>query len=124
MKLHSVVVLLQCDSEIQRSLASALSRSFPFVHQVESVGELRSRIGKYPGGVAIMDMEKASFSDVERLSHDFPAASIVCTHRCADEEMWTAALNAGARDVYSSSDIPGIVRAAMTSCTSVHSAAA
>ena len=91
MKLHSAVVLLQCDREIQRSLTSALSHSFPFVHQVESVSELRYRIGKYPGGVAIMDMEKASFSDVERLSQDFPAASIVCTHRCADEEMWTAA---------------------------------
>ncbi|HXY07427.1 MAG TPA: hypothetical protein VEI52_06175 [Terriglobales bacterium] len=124
MKLRGVVVLLQCDREIERSLVSALSHSFPFVHQVDSVSELRNRIGKYPGGVAILDMEKASFSDVEHLTHDFPAASVVCTHRCADEEMWTAALNAGARDVYSSSDIPGIVRAALTNCANVHSAAA
>jgi DNA-binding NarL/FixJ family response regulator len=124
MKLRIAVVLLQCDREIERSLASALSHSFPFVHQVDSVSELRNRIGKHPGGVAILDMERASFSDVERLSHDFPAASIVCTHRCADEEMWTAALNAGARDVYSSADIPGIVGAALRSCANVHSAAA
>ncbi|HTS56936.1 MAG TPA: hypothetical protein VMH03_05270 [Terriglobales bacterium] len=124
MKPHSAVVLLQCDREIERSLVSALSHSFPFVHQVHSVTEVRNRIGKYPVGVAILDMEKASFSDVERLSHDFPSASIVCTHRCADEEMWAAAMNAGARDVYSSSDIPGIVGAALRSCTNLHSAAA
>ena len=124
MKLHSTVVLLQCNREIEQSLSSALSHSFPFVHQVDSVSELRDRIGKYPGCVAIMDMESASFSDVEHLSQDFPAASIVCTHRCADEEMWKAALNAGARDVYSSSDIPGIVRAARMSRANVHSAAA
>jgi DNA-binding NarL/FixJ family response regulator len=124
MKVHSTVVLLQCDREIKQSLASALSHSFPFVHQVDSVSELRDRIGKYPGCVAIMDMESASFSDVQHLSHDFPAASILCTHRCADEEMWAAALNAGARDVYSSSDIPGIVRAARMSRANIHSAAA
>jgi len=124
MKLHSTVVLLQCDREIEHSLASALSHSFPFVHQVASVSELRDRVGKYPGCVAILDMESASFLDVERLSQDFPAASIVCTHRCADEEMWTAALNAGAGDVYSSADIPGIVRAARMSRAQVHSAAA
>jgi hypothetical protein len=124
MKLHSAVVLLQCDREIERSLVSALSDSFPFVHQVNSVTELRNRIGKYPAGVAILDMERASFSDVERLSQDFPSASIVCTHRCADEEMWAAALNAGAGDAYSSSDIPGIVGAARRSSTNVHSAAA
>jgi DNA-binding NarL/FixJ family response regulator len=124
MKVHTTVILLQCDREIEQSLASALSHSFPFVHQVDSVSELWDRIGKYPGCVAIIDMESASFSDVEHLSHDFPAASIVCTHRCADEEMWTAALNAGARDVYSSSDIPGIVRGARMSRANVHSAAA
>jgi DNA-binding NarL/FixJ family response regulator len=124
MKLQGVVVLLQCNREIERSLASALSHSFPLVHEVDSVGELRDRIRKYPGCVAILDMEKASISDVEHLSQDFPAASIVCTHRCADEEMWTAALNAGARDVYSSSDIPGIVRAARMSRANLNSAAA
>lgn len=124
MKSHSVVVLLQREAVIERSLVSALSNSFTFLHRVDSLAELRNRIHKNPGGVAILDMEKASFSDVECLARDFPATSIVCTHRCADDEMWTAALNAGALDVLSSSDIEGIVRAALAGCVRPRAVAA
>jgi len=107
------VVLLQSDSKIAQSLVSALSNSFRSVHMVESMAELRSSIAKHRARVAILDMEKASLPDVERLSREFPQASIVCTHRCADEEMWAAALNAGACDVCPSSDTRGILRAAI-----------
>jgi hypothetical protein len=124
MKPQSVVVLLQLEGATKRSLVAALSNSFSLFHQVDSVAELRNRIGKYSRGVAIVDLEKASLSDVEGLVRDFPATSIVCTHRCADDQMWTAALNAGALDVYSSSDIAGIVRAALASCATVRSVAA
>ena len=124
MKPHSVVVLLQRDAAIERTLVSALRTSFAFLHQVDSLPELRSRISKYPSGVAILDMEKASFLDVQCLARDFPAASIVCTHRCADDEMWAAGLNAGALDVFSSSDIQGIVRAALAGGANARAAAA
>ncbi len=124
MKPQTVIVLLQSDAAIRRSLISALSHSFPFLRQVDSVAELRTHIGKYPGGVAILDMEQASLSDVERLARDFPAAGIVCTHRCADDAMWTAALNAGALDVYFSSDIQGIVRAVLAGRANTRAAAA
>ncbi|HXW90472.1 MAG TPA: hypothetical protein VEK33_07980 [Terriglobales bacterium] len=124
MKPHSVVVLLQRDAAIERSLVSALSHSFRFLHQVHSLTELRNRISKYPSGVAIVDMERTSFSDVECLARDFPATSIVCTHRCADDAMWAAALNAGALDVFSSSDIQGIVRAVLAGSAHARAAAA
>ncbi|MGA8150967.1 MAG: hypothetical protein WB952_08465 [Terriglobales bacterium] len=107
------VVLLQSDSGVAKSLVSALSNSFDSVHLSRSLGELRTSIIRHRARVAILDLEKASFSDVRTLSGDFPGACIVCTHRCADEEMWTAALNAGASDVCSSWDTSGVVRAAL-----------
>jgi DNA-binding NtrC family response regulator len=120
----SNVVLLQSDSEIARSLVSVLSNTFGSVQVVGSLGELRTSIAKQRGGIAILDMDSASIPDVERLSHDFPGASIVCTHRCADEEMWAAALNAGACDMCPSSDTRGILRAAMGNASVTRSAAA
>jgi len=118
------VVLLQGDSGVAKFLVSALSRSFSSIHQVNSLGELRSSIAKHRARVAILDMEAASISDVERLTHDFPGASIVCTHRLADEEMWAAALSAGAAEVCPPSDTRCIIRAALGTATGSHPAAA
>jgi DNA-binding NarL/FixJ family response regulator len=118
------VVLLQSNSQIAQSLISALSNTFDSVQQVRSMGELRASIAKHRGGVAIVDLETASIPDVQQLSHDLPGACVVCTHRCADEEMWTAALNAGACDVCPSSDTRGILLAALRNTSVSQSAAA
>jgi DNA-binding NarL/FixJ family response regulator len=116
------VILLQSDAGAAQSLVSVLGSSFHSIHQVGSVGEVRARIAKHRAMIAILDMESASLSDVEGLSREFPAASIVCTHRCADEEMWTAALSAGARDLCASTDTRGILQAALKT-TSVNRSA-
>jgi DNA-binding NtrC family response regulator len=118
------VVLLQRDSRIAQSLVSALSNSFSSVRQVQSLGELRTSIAKHRAGVAILDMEEASISDVEHLSQEFPTACIVCTHRLADEDMWTAAVTAGAADVCPPSDTQGIVQTALRNASNTRSAAA
>lgn len=118
------IVVLQTDPGVAQSLVSALSNSFQSVHQAESVNEVRSKIAKHRATVAIVDIEKTPLSDVERLSREFPAAAIVCIHRCADEEMWTAVLNAGACDLYYPHDTSGIVRAALKSGALGRSAAA
>ena len=118
------VVLLQSDSRIAQSLVSALTSTFSSVHQVQSLGELRTSIAKHRAGIAIMDMEAASLSDVEHLSREFPKACIVCTHRLADEDMWTAAVNAGAVDVCPASDTQSILRTALRNGYMTHSAAA
>jgi hypothetical protein len=107
------VVLLQSDSRAAQSLVSALANIFGAVHQVQSLGELRASIAKHRARIAILDMEAASISDIEHLSREFPKACIVCTHRLADEDLWTAALNAGAVDVYPPSDTRGILRTAL-----------
>jgi DNA-binding NarL/FixJ family response regulator len=117
------VVLLQNDSGVAQALVSALASSAS-VRQVKSLGELRHSIAKHVTGVAILDMEAASMSDVEHLSREFPKARIVCTHRLADDNMWAAALNAGAADVCPPSDTRGIVRAALGNADMKQSAAA
>jgi len=118
------VILLQCDPGAAKPLVSALGDSFRAIHQVGSVGEVRASIAKHRATIAILDMERATLSDVEGLSREFPAASILCIHRCADEEMWTAALNAGARDLCASTDTRGIIQAALRTMSGTRSAAA
>ena len=109
------VVLLQGDTGVAQSLVRALSKTFHSVQQVNSVNDLRSTIAKERARLAIVDMERASLSDVEHLSHEFPAARFVCTHRIADEELWAKAMNAGAVDVCPSDDTRAILHAALTS---------
>lgn len=118
------VVLLQSDSRVAQLLVSALSPAVGSVREVHSLGELRNSIAKHRAEVAILDIEKASLSEVQGLAREFPAACIVCTHRCADEEMWAAALNAGAADVCPASDTRAIVRAALDGGSSRRAAAA
>ena len=118
------LVLLQWDSVVAQSLVAALSSSFRSIHHVSSLDEVRNSIAKHRSTIAILDIERASFADVERLVREFPAASIVCTHRCADEHMWTAALGAGASDLLPSFDTRGIVQAALKTGIAARSVAA
>ncbi len=118
------VVLLQSDSRVAQSIVSALANTFSSVRQVESLVELRTSIAKHRAGIAILDMEAASISDLELLSREFPQACIVCTHRLADDDMWAAVLNAGAADVCPPSDTRCILRAALRNGSATQSAAA
>jgi DNA-binding NarL/FixJ family response regulator len=118
------VVVLQGDQGIASSLGTALSSSFSSVRQASSASELRALLKRNKTGVLILDIESVSLLEVGRLSEDFPQASIVCTHRVPDEDMWLAALAAGAMDICPSSDITAIVRSALGNALSAARAAA
>jgi DNA-binding NarL/FixJ family response regulator len=122
--MKSSVVLLQVDPVVAQSLTNSLLSSFRSVHAVRSMEELRGSILKHRAKVVILDMEMASLPEVERLSHEFPGLSVVCTHRLADEEMWTAALSAGASDICPTYDTHSILSAALRNTRRAHSAAA
>ena len=107
------VALLQNDSGTLIALCSSLGHHFHSIHAAPSLEELRCIIAKERCEVAILDMELAPLSEIERLRRDFSGICIVCTHRLADEEMWTAALSAGAADMCSSLDTHSIVTAAL-----------
>ena len=82
------------------------------VHAADSLDELRIAIHRHGAEVAILDVESSSLAEVQHLHGEFPGLSIVCTHRVADEEMWAAALNAGASDMCPAFDTNGIVLSA------------
>ena len=123
MQTHSVV-LFQSDPRIADCLTSALLNSFSSVEKANSLSELRGVIARQRTTIAILDIEATPLSEVGRLSKDFPQTGIVCTHRLADEEMWSAALDAGAADICPSNDIRGIVQSAIGSASVARSAAA
>jgi DNA-binding NtrC family response regulator len=119
----STVLVLQSDTRVSQSLVSSLCDSFFSVRAVSSLEELFAGIVKHRADIVILDMEIASLSDVQRLSRDYRGVSVVCTHRLADEEMWTSALSAGATDVCPPTDVK-VLLSALRSVTSTSHAAA
>jgi len=109
------VVVLQRDPAIVRSLTGGLHSLFHSVHVTTSHDELRDKVGQNLPEVAVLDVEASRFSEVERLHQDFPSLLIVCTHRIPDEEMWMAALEAGAVDVCPSYDVEAILASILRS---------
>lgn len=106
------VVVAQSNSETGESLARSLYNHFRTVNLVGGVDELKFSIPRHRADVAIVDLELASVDDVQQLRREFPSTTIVCTHRLADEKLWTRALSAGAADCCFNSDVRGIVLAA------------
>lgn len=107
------VVLFQHDSSVAQALARNFAGHFKSVRVAGSEEELRQAIPVLEAGVVVMDIEGLKLSTVAQLHREFPKVSIVCTHRLADEAMWSAALNAGADDVLSTSDTQGIVHSTL-----------
>jgi DNA-binding NarL/FixJ family response regulator len=111
--MQQTIVLLQSDPNVANTLAASLSDSFHRIHVVRSVDELRHAAAKHLPLAIILDLESASLADVEGLKKEFQGIRVICNHRVADEEMWTRTLSAGADDCCPSSDMRGILFAAM-----------
>jgi chemotaxis response regulator CheB len=118
------LALLQRDPQVARYLSGQLCNYFQAIHIARNSNELRDFILRFRSNVVVVDMESASLAEVERLHREFVNLCIVCTHRLADEEMWTAALDAGATDICSALDTRGIVLAATRDVSLSQSAAA
>ena len=118
------VVIAQGNLVTADSLTKSLYNHFRVVNVARSVLELRDSIPRMRADVAIVDLELAGIADVQQLRKEFPGITIVCTHRVADEKMWTDALAAGAADCCYSSDVRAIVLAASHTRGLSHSHAA
>jgi len=103
------VVVAQLDSKNAEHLAASLYGHFRSVAVARSLEELRDAIPITHADVAIVDLELVGLADLQELHQAHLGTSIVCTHRCADEEMWASVLAAGASDMCSSIDVDGIV---------------
>ena len=93
------VVLYQNDPRTAHTLAVSLSRHFDSVHLARSYEEIRPAVARHRAGALVLDLETSGSGEVERLHHEFPALCIVGTHRLADDQLWTQALNQGASDI-------------------------
>jgi hypothetical protein len=94
------------------------------VQVIHSREELRERIAKNHPEAVVLNIEHWRLTDVESLHHDFPEVPIVCTHRIPDEEMWTAALEAGATDVCPADDVQNVLTSVRRGLALSRSAAA
>ncbi|HWR14579.1 MAG TPA: hypothetical protein VN577_07105 [Terriglobales bacterium] len=102
------VVLAQHDANAASTLANNLRGQCRAVTLTEKA-QLRQAIMRSRANVAVLDLEMFSLPEVEQLCHEFSNVSVVCTHRLADENIWTSAMNAGAADCCLPSDVNGIL---------------
>lgn len=117
-------VVAQIDSRTAEALAATLHNHFRSVSVARSLEELRNAIPRQRADVIIVDLELVALAEIENLHREFNSTTIVCTHRVADEEIWTSALSVGASDVCSSDDLGGIVTSALRSVSPVDQQAA
>lgn len=106
------VVVAQSNAKAGETLAKSLYNHFRVVTTADSLNDLVHSIPKHHADVAIIDLELADIRQVKELVRQFSGTTVVCTHRLADEKMWTEALAAGAADCCHSSDVRAIVLAA------------
>jgi DNA-binding NtrC family response regulator len=117
------IVVLEKDPRIARSLAGGLRPHFS-VHVTQSREELREKLAKNHPEAVVLNIEYWRLTDVENLHRDFPELPIVCTHRIPDEEMWMAALEAGASDVCPADDVENVLTSVRRSMALSRGAAA
>jgi len=118
------VVVAQNTGKDAALLAKSLCNHFRAINVAGNLDELRIAIPKHRADVAIVDLELANLAQIQQLTREFAGTTIVCTHRLADEKMWSDALAAGAADCCSASDVRSIVLAALPSKPLSHSHAA
>ena len=117
------VVVLEKDPKVARSLAGGLRPHF-LVHVIHSREELRENQANNHPEAVVVNIEYWRLTDVENLHRDFPEVPIVCTHRVPDEEMWMAALEAGASDVCPADDVQNVLTSVRRSMALARNAAA
>jgi DNA-binding NarL/FixJ family response regulator len=114
-------MVLEKDPRLARSLAGGLRPHFS-VQLIHSREELRDQLTTNHPEAVVLNIEDWRLTDVESLHHDFPKLPIVCTHRIPDEQMWKAALDAGATDICPADDVQNVLTSVLRSMA--HAAAA
>ncbi|HLV86282.1 MAG TPA: hypothetical protein VKV39_04840 [Candidatus Sulfotelmatobacter sp.] len=117
------IVVLETDPKVAQSLAGGLRPHFS-VMLIQSREELRERLNTNQAQAVVLSLEHSRFAEIQSLHQDYPALPIVCTHRVPDEDIWMAALEAGASDVCPSDDVQNVLTSVRRSMGLSHTAAA
>jgi len=113
------VVLYHNDPRTAQTLAICLSQHFDSVHLARSYEEVRLTVTRDRADVLVLDLESSGAGAVERIHHEFPSLCIVGTHRLADDELWTEAVNRGASDICEPRQ-QDVVRSVLRSVSKAH----
>lgn len=106
------ILIAQGDGSVRNRLAANLRIHFREVSVVSGRHELWEKLQNQEPYAVIVDLELLNFEELRQVRECCRHTAVICTHRIADEEMWTAALAAGADDCCEPGDIVGILRAA------------
>lgn len=117
------VVVLERDPAVAQSLAGGLHPHF-CVHVSASQEHFLDDVARNRPAAVVLNLEHSPLTDIQRLHQDFPELPIVCTHRVPDEEMWMAALTAGACDVCPADDVNNVLSSILRSMQTSRPAAA
>jgi DNA-binding response OmpR family regulator len=119
-----LVEILQSNPELGQALAAGLRNYVGSAYIATSHKELRNGMLSRRPAVLVLDLELSRLDGVRELHLQFPCIPIVCTHRLPDEEMWAAALDAGASDLCPTYDLTGLVSSIVRSLEQARSVAA
>jgi DNA-binding NtrC family response regulator len=123
-----VVVLYHNDPGTAQALMVSLSQHCGPVSLARNYEEVRSTIARHRADVLVLDLEalgreSSRANAIRDLHREFPSLCIVATHRLADDEVWTEAMNQGAADVCEPRN-EKVVDAVMRECRHCAAAAA
>jgi DNA-binding response OmpR family regulator len=111
MQPHNIIIALSDPSHAEE-IASQLHAHFRSVSVALDCDQLRRVLRRQPADLIVLDLEVATLHELRMLCVDFPSSHIICTHRLADEFLWTSALNAGAVDFCDCVTVKTILHAA------------
>ncbi len=97
MQPHNIIIALSDPSHAE-DIASQLHAHFKSVSVALDCDQLRRVLRRQHADLIVLDLEMATLHELRMLCVDFPSSHVICTHRLADESLWTSALNAGAMD--------------------------
>jgi hypothetical protein len=93
------LVIYHNDPRTAQALVASLSQYFGPVHLAKKYEEVGMTVAHLRADVLVLDLESSHPDEVGRLHKEFPTLTIVATHRLADDNLWTEAMNQGAADL-------------------------
>jgi DNA-binding NtrC family response regulator len=105
------VVIVHSDVDFAQKLADDLQSYFGRIIVSENALEFRTLLLRQETRGVVLDLESVKVEEIRQLARDFHNLTIVCTHRSPDEQMWIAALEAGATELCHTLDLKSMIRA-------------
>jgi DNA-binding NarL/FixJ family response regulator len=105
------VVLAHHDSASAETLARSVEKQFLNLATAKNAEDLRHNIARLRAPLVIVDLELVNFQELGELCREFPTTAFVCTHRLADDAMWSQSLAMGAVDCCLPGDLGHVLQA-------------